>query len=48
MDDNKILVGLGRAMYDSDRIEKEKKSEKQKALVHYDYLYLEKSKTYSE
>ncbi|WP_167617789.1 glutamate 5-kinase [Maribellus sediminis] len=35
------VIGLGKAAYNSDRIEKEKLSEKQKPVVHYDYLYLE-------
>ena len=35
------VIGLGKAAYNSDRIEREKLSEKQKPVVHYDYLYLE-------
>ncbi len=35
------VVGLGKAQYGSEKIEIEKQSEKQKALVHYDYLYME-------
>ncbi len=35
------IVGLGKASYSSDKIEHEKKSDKQKPVVHYDYLYLE-------
>ncbi len=34
-------IGLGKAAYGSERIEREIKSEKQKPVVHYDYLYLE-------
>ena len=34
-------VGMGKAMYGSDKIDSEKQSEKQKPVVHYDYLYLE-------
>jgi glutamate 5-kinase len=37
-------IGLGRANYGSDKLETEKQSKKQKALVHYDYLYIEKIK----
>ncbi len=37
-------VGIGKAKYDSKRIEIEKKSDKQKPIVHYDYLYLENKK----
>lgn len=37
------LVGVGKAGYSSDKIETERKTEKQKPLVHYDYLYLEKT-----
>lgn len=37
------LIALGKASYGSDRIEKEKLSEKQKPLVHYDYLYMDNS-----
>ncbi len=35
------VIGVGKASYGSDKIEKEKQSEKQKPVVHYDYLYLE-------
>lgn len=38
------IVGIGKASYDSKQVEKEKKTEKQKPLVHYDYLYLENKK----
>ncbi|MCK3682678.1 glutamate 5-kinase [Maribellus sp. YY47] len=34
-------IGLGKAAYNSDKLEKEKLSEKQRPVVHYDYLYLE-------
>ncbi|MFW5831242.1 MAG: glutamate 5-kinase [Prolixibacteraceae bacterium] len=43
VDESGNMVGLGKARYSSDKIAMEKKSEKQKPLVHYDYLYLEKS-----
>lgn len=35
------VVGVGKAGYGSERLEIEKQSEKQKPIVHYDYLYLE-------
>ena len=35
------LIGVGKAGYGSDKIEIEIKSDKQKPIVHYDYLYLE-------
>ena len=38
------LVGIGKAGYSSDKLESEKGSEKQKPIVHYDYLYLENKK----
>lgn len=41
LDETGKTVGVGKAGYGSDRVETEKRSEKQKPLVHYDYLYLE-------
>ncbi len=41
LDESGQLVGLGKASYGSDKIENEKQSEKQKPVIHYDYLYLE-------
>jgi len=38
------VIGVGKASYGSDKIETEKQSEKQKPVVHYDYLYLEHKK----
>jgi glutamate 5-kinase len=35
------IIALGKAAYGADLYEKEKGSEKQKPLVHYDYLYME-------
>ena len=35
------VVGIGKASYGSSKIETEKLSEKQKPVVHYDYLYIE-------
>jgi len=35
------LIALGKASYASDRLEKEQLSERQKPVVHYDYLYME-------
>ncbi|HDR52847.1 MAG TPA: glutamate 5-kinase [Mariniphaga anaerophila] len=43
VDESGNTIGLGKAQYGSDKVEAEKKSEKQKALVHYDYLYMEKT-----
>lgn len=43
VDESGNTVGLGKAQYNSDKVEAEKLSEKQKALVHYDYLYMEKT-----
>jgi len=48
MDESGKLVGLGKASFSSGKFEEEKKSEKQKALVHYDYLYLENNKSNPE
>jgi glutamate 5-kinase len=42
VDENGSIVGLGKARYGSDKVDTEKQSEKQKALVHYDYLYMGK------
>jgi glutamate 5-kinase len=41
IDETGNIIGMGKAKYDSDRVEVEKKSEKQIPLVHYDFLYLE-------
>jgi len=35
------VIGVGKAGYSSAKLETEKLSEKQKPLIHYDYLYLE-------
>jgi len=40
-DENGKVIGVGKASYGSDKIETEKQSDKQKPIVHYDYLYLE-------
>lgn len=40
--DNKgISIGIGKASYGSHKITEEAKSEKQRPIIHYDYLYLE-------
>ncbi len=44
VDESGQTVGVGKAKYDSNRIEIEKKLDKQKPIVHYDYLYLENKK----
>jgi len=41
VDESGKLIGVGKASYGSAKIETEKGSEKQKPIVHYDYLYLE-------
>jgi glutamate 5-kinase len=43
-DENGKVIGVGKASYGSDKIETEKQSERQKPIVHYDYLYLEVKK----
>jgi len=42
-DESGKTLGLGKARFGSDKLEKEKQAARQKALIHYDYLYLEKS-----
>ncbi len=44
VDESGRMVGVGKAGYGSERVESEKHSEKQKPIVHYDYLYLENRK----
>ncbi len=46
-DKNKFL-GLGKARFDSNKLEKEKLVLKQRPIIHYDYLYLEDIKIDSE
>lgn len=41
VDESGIIVGVGKAQYGSEKLEVEKQSERQKPIVHYDYLYLE-------
>jgi glutamate 5-kinase len=43
-DENGKVIGVGKASYGSDKIETEKQSDRQKPIVHYDYLYLENRK----
>ncbi|MBT3382120.1 MAG: glutamate 5-kinase [Prolixibacteraceae bacterium] len=45
VDETDNVVGIGKAQFSSDNFEIEKKSEKQRPLIHYDYLYLETSRT---
>ncbi len=40
-DESGNVVGIGKAQFSSDKFKTEKKSEKQRPLIHYDYLYLE-------
>lgn len=39
-DESGNTIGIGKAGYNSEKIDKEKQSDKQKPVVHYDYLYL--------
>ena len=41
IDESGKIIGVGKAGYNSSKVETEKLSEKQKPLIHYDYLYLE-------
>jgi len=41
VDESGKVIGVGKAGYGSAKVETEKLSEKQKPLIHYDYLYLE-------
>ena len=40
VDEAGLVVGWGKAQYSSDQAKKQHESEKQKPIVHYDYLYL--------
>jgi glutamate 5-kinase len=40
-DENGNYLGVGKAQFGSDKLVKEKQVDKQKPLIHYDYLYLE-------
>ncbi len=44
IDENGKVIGIGKASYGSDKLENERLSDKQKPIVHYDYLYLENKK----
>ncbi len=44
VDEEGAFLGVGKAQFGSERMVFEQASVKQKALVHYDYLYLERSK----
>lgn len=44
VDEDHHPIGIGKARYGSDRWEKERTAERQKPLIHYDYLYLENGK----
>lgn len=43
-DENDHYLGVGKAQFGSEKLEKEKLAAKQKPLIHYDYLYLENGK----
>lgn len=40
-DEDGRYLGVGRAQYGSDKLEREAVAGRQKPLIHYDYLYLE-------
>lgn len=44
VDEEKHYIGIGKAQFGSDKLEKEKTATRQKPLIHYDYLYLENGK----
>lgn len=44
VDEDYQTIGIGKARFGSDKLEKEQKSGHQKPLIHYDYLYLENGK----
>ena len=44
IDESGVIVGVGKAQYGSDKMQQEMDSEKQKPLIHYDYLYMENKK----
>lgn len=44
VDESGAVVGVGKAQYGSDKMKLEMASEKQKPLIHYDYLYVENKK----
>lgn len=41
LDEDMHYIGIGKAHFGSDKLEKEKEAVRQKPLIHYDYLYLE-------
>lgn len=41
LDEDMHYIGIGKAQFGSDKLEKEKETVRQKPLIHYDYLYLE-------
>lgn len=43
-DEEGTYLGIGKAQFNSEKLEKEKLAQKQKPLIHYDYLYLENHK----
>ncbi|MFZ5430976.1 MAG: glutamate 5-kinase [Bacteroidota bacterium] len=43
-DENNHYIGIGKAQFGSDKLEREKLADRQKPLIHYDYLYLENGK----
>lgn len=44
VDEENHYLGIGKAQFGSDKLEKEKEALRQRPLIHYDYLYLENGK----
>lgn len=44
VDEKNHYLGIGKAQFGSDKLEREKLANRQKPLIHYDYLYLENGK----
>lgn len=44
LDEENHMLGIGRAHYSSERLERERIAPHQQPLIHYDYLYLENGK----
>ena len=44
VDEEHHYIGIGKAQFGSEKLEKEKTASRQKPLIHYDYLYLENGK----
>jgi glutamate 5-kinase len=44
VDENNHYIGIGKAQFGSEKLDREKLADRQKPLIHYDYLYLENGK----